>query len=173
MTDLFSQVAQELSSSNTNTTDTYSSISMRKTPLIGTTFARSVGRSVGRFTYLLACGAAALLLGDAASAATWTPISKLLNDGTACTGSTNLQTRWNNTAKQVEVCFSGTWNPLVQAGGGKGVVTKTCIYGSWDWSGCTPPACPFGTTDTGFTDYRSTNINSWVSVQLVRFCQIN
>ncbi len=56
--------------------------------------------------------------------ATWTPSSRLLPDGTACTVNTNLQLRWNNTSnpKQVEVCYwngsSGVWNPALPSSGG-------------------------------------------------------
>lgn len=57
-------------------------------------------------------------------AAVWAPISRLLNDGTTCTTVTNLMSRWNNTAKQVEVCYFqggvGSWSPAVSPSGGGG-----------------------------------------------------
>lgn len=61
----------------------------------------------------------------AAQAATWTPISKLLADGTACSATTNYQSRWNATASRIEVCYwngtIGTWNPALS--GGSGILT--------------------------------------------------
>lgn len=62
-----------------------------------------------------------------AQAATWAPTAKLLADGTACTATTNYQSRWNATSSRIEVCYwngtSGIWNPALASGGSGGVLT--------------------------------------------------
>lgn len=88
-----------------------------------------------------------ILFSATTQAATWMPSSRLLPDGTACTVNTNLQFRWNNTTKQVEVCYSGMWNPAFPppAGGSSG----SLIGGGYVWRTNYPQQCSVSNPITG------------------------